>query len=163
MKKKISIGIIVIAVIVAVYFLFAPSPVDEQRMREKSQVKQTLDMTAPDKAEESGAAPAPESANPDADRVARMREQYDILVQARRDLQQQINDIKARLFDVKLPAPEADKLNKEMMSAYVLLRNPPMLGAFSDVEDIRDELARVRAAQEDMKAVQERIAEVKNQ
>ena len=47
MKKKISIGIIVIAIIIAVYFLFAPSPVDNQRSRKSSEVKQTLELTKP--------------------------------------------------------------------------------------------------------------------
>jgi len=162
MKKKISIGIIIIAVIVAVYFLFAPSPVDEQRTREKSEVKQTLELTAPGQTGEADTAQGA-GGDQDADRVARMRAEYDVLVEERRKLQNQINEVRARLFDVKLPAQEAEKLNKEMMRAYVLLRNPPMLGAFRDVNGIDDELAKVRAAQEDVTEVGKRVEEVKDQ
>jgi hypothetical protein len=49
-----------------------------------------------------------------------------------------------------------------MMTAYLLLRNPPMLGAFHNVEDIGHEIDKVKAAQNDMVEVARKVEELKN-
>ena len=158
MKKKISIGVIVIALIVGVYFLFAPSPVDQQRARESAEVKQAVDLTRQQPAT------APEVAKPEEQsaKVEQMRAEYAVLEKQREALQKQLDDLRSRLFNVKLPVKQANELNDQMMTAYLLLRNPPMLGAFSNVQDIRHEIDRVKAAQDDMVEVGKKIDEIKN-
>ena len=153
MKKKISIGIIVIAIIIAVYFLFAPSPVDNQRSRKSSEVKQTLELTKP-RAETDT---EQQKAEAQKARLQRMQAEYAILEQERKKLQNQINDIRSRLFDLNLPAAQANDLNQKMIRAYLLLQNPPMLGAFKDVAGIDDEIDKVKNAQQNMVIVGKKI------
>jgi biopolymer transport protein ExbB/TolQ len=155
MKKKISIGIIVIAIIIAIYFLFAPTPVDKQRSRKTSEVKQTLELT---KSKEEANAEQ-KKAEEEKARLQRMKAEYAVLQQERQKLQGQINDIRSRLFDLKLPAKQANDLNQKMKRAYILLQNPPMLGAFNDVEGIDDEIGKVKNAQQNMTEVSKQIAE----
>jgi membrane-associated HD superfamily phosphohydrolase len=156
MKKKISIGVVVIALIVGIYLMFAPSPVNQQRARESQEVKQAVDMTREQ----------PDAAKKQEEQEARrkqMQEEYAVLEKERAALQKQLDDVRASLFDVKLPAKQAKELNEEMMTAYLLLRNPPMLGAFHNVEDIGHEIDKVKAAQNDMVGVAKKVEEIKKE
>jgi|GEM_PF-4601535 len=164
MKKKISIAIIIIAVIVAVYFLFAPSPVDQQRVRESAEVKQTLKQTETETSTpKSGEAEATAKAGLSAmDKAKRMHDAYQILKNERSKLSDQLSNLRAELFDLKLPAQQAQEYNKKMMKAYTLINNPPMLGAFQNVNDIQDEIAKVKGAREDLVEVGKGIAAAKS-
>jgi len=163
MKKKISIAIIIIAVIVAAYFLFVPSPVDQQRVRESAEVKQTLEQTKPETSPPPGgtAATTARAGLNAADQAQRMHDTYQVLQQERSKLSDQLSNLRAQLFDLKLPAKQAEEYNKKMMKAYMLINNPPMLGAFNNVNDIHDEIDRVKAAQEDLDEVGKGIAAAK--
>jgi hypothetical protein len=159
MKKKISIGVIVIAIIIGIYFLFAPSPVDRQRARESAEVKQAVELTG----QQPEAGTQEEKQKEHEARVKLMREEYAVLEQEREALQKQLDDIRASLFDVKLPAKKAKELNDQMMTAYLLVRNPPMLGAFNNVQDISHEIDKVKAAQNDMVEVARKVEELKKE
>lgn len=158
MKKKISLGIIVVAVLVAVYFMFAPSPVNEQRLRESAEVKAPAApaQAAPATTEEQAPVENDEAALQA--RMTQMRTEYAMLEKERDALQKQLDDLRADLFEVKLPAQQAKDVNQQLMSAYLLLQNPPMLGAFSSVTDIDHEIDKVKAAQQNLAQVSKAVA-----
>lgn len=71
---------------------------------------------------------------------------YAELDASRKSLQKQLSDLKALLWGRELPAELARKISRDMMSAQYLLRNPPLLGAFSDAAGVYAEKDRVKAA-----------------
>lgn len=164
MKKKISIAVVIIAVIVGIYFVFAPTPVGRNSTPSPDEVQKSLDQTGPGagsgKEMESVEETTPTGVAME-DRVERMRAEYALLEEARGDLRDHINDIKARLYGVELPAGQARDLNHDLMEAFVLLKNPPMLGAFRDVDGIREEIARIERANKRLDEVDQTIDEIK--
>lgn len=79
-------------------------------------------------------------------RRARIGAAFDELAAARKALQRKLGDLKTLTWGRELPAAQARRLGQDMMSAQYLLKNPPLLGAFSDVAEVRAEQARVDAA-----------------
>jgi len=73
-----------------------------------------------------------------------MQAEYDELAHARRDLEQKLNKLKVVLWDIKLPRAESDTVTETMQNSYAMLKNPKMLGAYSGVEEISTERARVK-------------------
>ena len=77
-------------------------------------------------------------------RRADMEAEFDQLARARRDLDQKLNKLKVVLWDLKLPRAEGDAITETLKNGYAMLKNPNMLGAYSGVDDISTELARVK-------------------
>lgn len=97
-------------------------------------------------------APAPARPVPSAEALAReekrlaaLRAEYAELEQARAALRQQLGRLKARLWKARLPAAQARALTKQMRAGHALLKNPPLLGAFRNVEAMRRETAKVNS------------------
>ncbi len=78
---------------------------------------------------------------------------YAELDASRKALQKQLNDLKAFLWGRELPAEQAHHINRDMMSAQFLLRNPPLLGAFSNAAGVHAEKDRVDAARVRMQGI----------
>jgi hypothetical protein len=85
---------------------------------------------------------------PDADeaRRAAIAAAFDALQASRKSLQISLGELKARLWGVELPAGQARAITRDMMTAQYLLKDPPMLGAFSDVRGVHAEKERVDTA-----------------
>ena len=161
MKKKISIAVVVIAVIVGIYFVFAPTPVGRNSTPSPDEIQKNLRQTGPGEADmEEAEATEPTGVEMES-RVERMRAEYALLEEAREGLRDRINELKARLYGVKLPAERANELNHDMMEAFVLLKNPPMLGAFRDVDGIREEIGKIEQANKRLGKVDSAIDEIK--
>lgn len=99
-------------------------------------------------------APAPAPARPatsaealarEEKRLAALQAEYAELEQARGALRQQLGKLKARLWKARLPAAQARALTKQMRAGHALLKNPPLLGAFRNVEAMRRETAKVNS------------------
>ena len=73
-----------------------------------------------------------------------MQAEFDQLAKARRDIDQKLNKLKVVLWDLKLPKAESDAITETMKNSYAMLKNPRLLGAYSGVEEISTELARVK-------------------
>ena len=71
---------------------------------------------------------------------------YAELQSSRKALQQQLSDLKARLWGRELPADQARSVSRDMMSAQYLLKNPAQLGAFSDADGVFAQKNKVDAA-----------------
>ena len=117
------------------------------------------------------AALAPVSARPDPEledadgreRRAAMRAEYDRLEQAREALRKRLGRLNARLWKLRLPPEQVRAIQKRMQQGHALLKNPPLLGAFSGADEINVEINRVRQINDRLKMleaeVEQRLAE----
>lgn len=128
-----AVGACLVAVVAALLYLW-PVPTVPDRPA-----------AAPPPAPAASAVDAPAEAAAEA-RRARIEAAFDELATARKALQRKLGDLKTLTWGRELPVAQARRLSQDMMSAQYLLKNPPLLGAFSDVADVQAERARVNAA-----------------
>lgn len=76
--------------------------------------------------------------------------EYEILEQARNKLKKHIALLKHQMWGLKFPPESAKKISSTVMSANMLLKNPDMLGAFSSVEQIKDEVTKIEFAKKSL-------------
>lgn len=86
-----------------------------------------------------------------------MTAEYEILEQARKKLKRHVSHLKHDMWGLKFASDTAKKMSTSVMSASRLLKNPHMLGAFSGVEGIKDEIAKVKFAEKSLVEVDEII------
>ena len=82
---------------------------------------------------------------------------FEKLEKARRNLDRSLARLKSALWNVRLPPEEAEAINRDMMSAYSLLRNKKLLGAFKSLEQLQDELTSVEHYHERAKQIIEEV------
>ena len=159
MTLKYILGIVLILIIATVIFVTGPKKIYETGKPEMvPEVTQQQTSEDTEHGEKNISQKSPED-----ERRAAMQAEYDKLAKARKKLEQRLNRLKVELWDIKLPKEEGDKITEQLKNAYVLLKNPKMLGAFSGGSEISDELSRVEFAYNDLESV-EKIAHVqKNQ
>ncbi len=87
-------------------------------------------------------------------------ETYKQLEKARRDLDRSLSRLKAFLWNVKLPADEAQAINAELLSAHGLLKNKKLMGAFTNHEAMKDELVKVNYSHNKTKEITEQIRDL---
>ncbi len=93
----------------------------------------------------------------DAEKTKLMTAKYEILEQARKKLKRHQAYLKHEMWGLKFESKKAKKMSMSLMSASKLLNNPPMLGAFLSVEQIKDEIAKVNFAEKSLDEVEEII------
>lgn len=98
------------------------------------------------------AGPAGSPGQPVADAVENarheaMRVAYAALEQERRELADRLGLLKTQLWQVKLRPDQSATLTRVMMQGHALLKDPPLLGAFTGAVEIEQERARLRAVQ----------------
>lgn len=84
-------------------------------------------------------------------------QKYKVLEKSRRNLDRSLSRLKAFLWKVKLPREEAEEINSELISAYGLLTNKKLMGAFSSLEAMEDEIKKVNYSHNKTKEFIERI------
>lgn len=82
-----------------------------------------------------------------------MTAEYDILEQSRKKLKRHLALLKHEMWGLKFPSDTAKQMSMSVMSASKLLKNPHMLGAFLNVEQIKDEIAKVNFAEKSLEEV----------
>ena len=132
---KYILAMVCVLIVATVIFILRPQPTYEAGKTRS--VPEAITPPADNAAE------ARQKARDEARRAA-MQSEYDNLARARRDLDQKLNTLKVVLWDLKLPREESDAITESMKNSYVMLKNPRMLGAYSSVEEISTELARVK-------------------
>ncbi|MDX1518807.1 MAG: hypothetical protein R3318_01710 [Gammaproteobacteria bacterium] len=98
-------------------------------------------------AESAGTAPEPPQSDKDL-RFAEKKAIYEELEKARRDLGRRLARVKMSLWNVRLPKEEANKMSEQLMNAARLIQRPKLMGAFRNLEEMKDELTRVEYAKE---------------
>ena len=88
--------------------------------------------------------------------------EYKKLEKARRNLDRRLARIKAVTWNVELPAEQAEEIVSKLRKGYELLKTKKLLGAFSGLQSISDELARVEYAHESLEGVAEEITAAKS-
>ena len=116
----------------------------------------------PDNAEpaqaSTSALPAPDiEDNERRKRRAAMRAEYDRLEQARDAVRKQLGILNSRLWKLRVPPERARAIQEQMQQGHALLKNPPLLGAFSSVNEIAGEIEKVRGINDRLKSLEEEV------
>lgn len=92
-------------------------------------------------------------------RIARMRSAYAELEQARDSVRRQLGRLRSRTWKLQVSPDQARAITGQMQQGYAILRNPPMLGAFSNADEIRQELAKVTRIADKLSALEITVRE----
>ena len=95
----------------------------------------------------------------DKKRIAAMRAEYARLEQARATVRLQLGRLKARTWKLQVSPDQARTIHDQMLQGYAILKNPPMLGAFSSAGEIRKELAKVTRIADKLDALETTVQE----
>ena len=96
------------------------------------------------------------------DRYEAMKSEYKILEKERRVLIQHLARLKHSMWGLKFEKDKAKQMSEILLNAHKLIKNPNMLGAFSDVESIKDEIMKLRFANKSLDKIKEIINQKKN-
>jgi len=96
------------------------------------------------------------------ERYAAILAEYKKLEKARRNLDRKLARIKGVMWNVKLPAEQAGEIVSKVRKGYALLKSKKLLGAFSGLESISEELARVEYSNQELEGVVEEIKAAKS-
>ena len=87
--------------------------------------------------------------------------EYKKLEKARRNLDRRLARLKAVMWNVELPADQAEEIVSKMRKGYEILKTKKLLGAFSGLQSISDELARVEYTHQNLEGVIEKVKAAK--
>ncbi len=105
------------------------------------------------------ASPSQLNAPSDDEKVKLMTAKFEVLEQERKNLKRRLSRLKHEMWGLKFSPEKAKKMNEIMMTAHKLIKNPNMLGAFSSVEGIEDEIAKIQFANKSIDQVSTMIEE----
>tara|TARA_B100000686_G_C16293115_1_gene714651 strand:- start:174 stop:641 length:468 start_codon:yes stop_codon:yes gene_type:complete len=86
-----------------------------------------------------------------------MKSEYEVLEKERRVLKQRLGRLKHHMWGMKFEQDEANEMSDILLVAHKLIKNPDMLGAFSDVEGIKNEIAKIKFSNKSLDRVSEII------
>ena len=160
---KAMVGLVIAILIIFTVTLFWPTAPNETHtsIEETEAIKETV---ATDIAQEKTKTDTQNELNAPADdeKSELMAAEYKLLEKARNDLKRQLARLKHEMWGLKFPAEEAKEMNEIMLNAHKLIKNPHMLGAFSSVEGIRDEIDKIIFANKALDDVKAMIEKNKN-
>ena len=91
---------------------------------------------------------------PEQKRREAMRAEYDRLEQAREGVRKQLGILKSRLWKLRVPPDRSRAIQEQMRQGYALLKNPPLLGAFSSADEIAGEIEKVNGVNDRLKSLE---------
>ena len=100
-------------------------------------------------------------ANNDDERNEIMTSEYKVLEKERGVLKQRLARLKHHMWGLKFEKNKAKEMSEILLNAHRLIKNPNMLGAFFDVESIRDETTKLKFANKSLARVTEIILQKK--
>lgn len=145
MKAKLSIGILAVIVAAGIYFFLVPRESAGPAHTEPATVAPPPGATTADSGGEEQA---------DALKQKQMETAYAQLERNRELLKRRLGLVRTDVWGLKLPAAQARSIENKMLNGYELLKHPPMLGAFSSVDEIEQEQARVQGALDDLDSIE---------
>lgn len=154
---KYILGVVVLLIATTLYFISRPEP---EFQAGRSTVIPADEKTAPEAADSTQGKAAP---TPDAQRRIAMQAEFDKLQQARQNLESRLSRLKVILWDVQLPATEGDAVTQEMKNGYALLKDRKLLGSYSGLDEISNELGRVEYINNYLRAVEDEYRSARRQ
>ena len=97
----------------------------------------------------------------DDEKIKLMTAEYEILEKERKNLKRRLSRLKHDMWGQKFAPKTAKKMSEIMLNSHKLIKNPDMLGAFSSVKGIQDEIAKIEFAESAIEQVSELIEENK--
>ena len=97
----------------------------------------------------------------DDEKIKLMTAEYEILEKERKNLKRRLSRLKHDMWGQKFAPETAKKMSEIMLNSHKLIKNPDMLGAFSSVKGIQDEITKIKFAQSSIEEVSELIEENK--
>jgi len=91
-----------------------------------------------------------------AERRAVMEAEFEKLKVARRNLESRLNRLKAIMWGTEVSREEGEAINEQMKNGFALLKHQKLMGAYTGVEQISDELARVEFINNYLREIEER-------
>jgi hypothetical protein len=143
---KYILVITLLLITATVYFISRPEPVYEV-VNIKKETETVAEPETP--------AVDPETAKI-AERRVMMEAEFEKLKVARRNLESRLNRLKAVMWGTELGREEAAAINEQMKNGYALLKHQKLVGAYSSVEQISDELARVEFINDYLREIEEK-------
>ena len=95
-------------------------------------------------------------------RYVAIQAEYKKLEKARRNLDRRLARIKGVMWNVEFPAEQAKEIVSKIRKGYALLKTKKLLGAFTGLESISDELARVEYVHQNLESVLDEIKAAKS-
>lgn len=83
-----------------------------------------------------------------------MLNKFEQLKADRTTLKKKLARLKHKLWNMKFDPETAKTINQDMMAGHQLINNPNLLGAFSSVEEIENEIAKVQFAINSLVAIE---------
>lgn len=155
---KAMVGLVIAILIIFGYRLFWPSADIESETSIQEEIEMQGEVVSEPVAEKESAEEILSSAlqlnaPSDSEKRKLMRAEYEILEQARKELKSHIGLLKHQMWGLTFPSATARDISKTVMGANKLLKNPHMLGAFSSVEQIKDEVAKIEFAEKSLEEI----------
>ena len=98
----------------------------------------------------------------DEDRYEAMKSEYKIIEKERRALKQRLARLKHNMWGLKFEKNVAKEMSEVLLNAHKLIKNPGLLGSFSDIESIRGEIMKLRFANKALDQVSDIINKKRN-
>ncbi len=146
---RYTLGLVFIALLFFCFILFWPEDENNTDSLEKQNVSSEMPqdkISASDSIDKS-----------DENRHEAMNSEYKILEKERRVLKQRLARIKHNMWGLKFEKNTAKEMSEILLNAYKLIKNPGMLGSFSDIESIKDEIMKLKFANKSLNQVSEII------
>lgn len=89
-----------------------------------------------------------------------MRAEYEKLEQARDGVRKQLATLKSRLWKLRVPPDRVKAIQEQLAQGHALLKNPPLLGAFSSVDEIAGEMEKVDGISARLEALETDVEEL---
>ena len=89
-----------------------------------------------------------------------MRAEYDRLEQSREAVRKQLGVLNSRLWKLRVPPARARAIREQLAQGHALLKNPPLLGAFSSVDEIAGETEKVNGVSARLEALEADVEEL---
>ncbi len=158
MKISAVIGALVILVAAILYIVSAPPNHMSQEIGEQEkQSNLTEEDVRSSEAVSTADIDADKEAAYDENRRIEMQTAFSVLEKSRKELKSRANLLKSKIWGRELPAERARMISYKMRQAYAYLKNPPMLGAYFEVNEIQSEINKVRDMLEDLTELEQSI------
>ena len=160
---KVMVGLIIVILITSLVTLFWPTSLnDSDKVSDINDTQQTLTSSQNPNVNDQGVDETENSHSAEDLKIEQMTAAYDVLEKDRKTLKRRLARLRHDMWDLKFPPEQAREIKEILVNAHKLIKNPDMLGAFSSVDDINNELTKVSFADKSLDRIYQLIEENKS-